>query len=82
MKGQRGIIEGGVTFWELWPGGVRTGHSIECPGCGHRRSLSWIPSGLEKAEALQRLIRWSQCCPGTKEDHKEIGGPLLKAFAS
>ena len=82
MKGQREVIEGGVTFWELWPGGVHTGHSIECPTCGHRRNLTWVPSGMEKVEALKRLVQWSQCCPGSPEDHKRTGGALLKGFGA
>ena len=73
----------GHTLWELWPGGVNVGHSIQCPLCGQKKNLSWIPSGkLLQDEALNRLIAWSQCCPGDPLVHKDVGAVLLKEFAT
>ena len=79
--GVRKVKVNGFEFCELFAGGVFVGHSRVCGQCGYVRNLSWAPSKqMSQENALERLLRWEQACPGTKEDHKRVGKPLLKDF--
>ena len=81
--GMRTVMLRGREFSELMTKGVPVGHSILCELCGQSKNLSWRPGGvLTQDEALDRLESWASACPGTKEDHKRLGGVLLRDFAS
>ena len=79
--GVRKVTVNSLEFCELFANGVFVGHSRVCGQCGYVRNLSWAPSGqMSQEHALERLLRWEQACPGTKEDHTRVGKPLLKDF--
>ena len=79
--GVRKVTVNGLEFCELFANGDVVGHSRVCGQCGYVRNLSWAPSKqMSQEQALERLLRWEQACPGTSADHKQIGKALLKDF--
>ena len=81
--GDRKVTVNDLEFCELFANGVFVGHSRECRQCGYVRNLSWAPSGqMSQNEALERLLRWEQACPGNQADHKRVGRTLLKDFVT
>ena len=84
--GARQVVVDGTRLTELWVRGVLDGHSIWCPHCLTAKNLNWMPAASEDAphsllEASKRLLCWLRDCPFTTwEDHKKIGGRLLRDY--
>ena len=82
-KGDRQVWEDGRWWAELHPAGVFQGISLTCNSCAFSKNLNYVHSGMLRDDAKGRLLRWEAACPGPlcKEEHKRIGGRLLRDFA-
>ena len=73
--GDNKVVIDGRTFTWVRRLGEIVALSLRCPTCNVEKDLHYKNSGMADAEAVQRLVNWSNRC---QPNHKHFGGRLLK----